>query len=104
MMDTEGSEVHIMTLDQPIKAEAGAEFVFTIREPASCSGNNIAVSYDAFAEDVQARGGGQRRGAAQRSARARCWLRRTGPRPAAASTSLMCVLCWWAAGRRPGCD
>jgi hypothetical protein len=44
-MDTEGSEVHIMELPAPIKAEKGAEFTFTVRDAASCSGNCIAVRW-----------------------------------------------------------
>ncbi|EFN58575.1 hypothetical protein CHLNCDRAFT_34199 [Chlorella variabilis] len=53
MMDTEGSEVHIMDLPSPIKAEKGAEFTFTVRDAATCAANCFAVSYDAFAEDTQ---------------------------------------------------
>ncbi|PRW56169.1 Pyruvate kinase isozyme chloroplastic isoform A [Chlorella sorokiniana] len=53
MMDTEGSEVHIMDLPAPIKADKAAEFTFTVRDPASCGPNCFAVSYDAFVEDAQ---------------------------------------------------
>ena len=53
MMDTEGSEVHTSAFDQPIKAEAGEEYVFTIRNPASVTGAAIGVSYDAFVDDVE---------------------------------------------------
>lgn len=42
-MDTEGSEVHIMDLPAPIKADKAAEFVFTVRDPASCGPNCFAV-------------------------------------------------------------
>ncbi|KAL6782593.1 hypothetical protein ACKKBG_A07405 [Auxenochlorella protothecoides x Auxenochlorella symbiontica] len=55
MMDTQGSEVHIMEMAAPLKAETGQELVFTVRDPAASLGDDaaIAVSYDAFAEDVQ---------------------------------------------------
>jgi pyruvate kinase len=54
MVDTEGSEVHTNELDQPIKAEVGAEYTFTIRDPSTVQ-NGVAfkVSYDAFVDDVQ---------------------------------------------------
>ncbi len=42
-MDTEGSEVHISDLPAPIKADKSAEFVFTVRDPASCGPNCFAV-------------------------------------------------------------
>ncbi|KDD74746.1 pyruvate kinase, partial [Helicosporidium sp. ATCC 50920] len=56
MMDTEGSEVHTATLPAPIKADKGESIVFTVRDPATDAGTPagaIAVSYDAFAEDVR---------------------------------------------------
>ena len=53
MMDTEGSEVHLMALAAPVKAAAGQEFTFTVRDPAGCSGPVIAVSYDGFTEDMR---------------------------------------------------
>lgn len=53
MMDTEGSEVHTMSLPSPLKAESGDELTFTVRDPASCSANTIGVSYDSFIEDIQ---------------------------------------------------
>lgn len=53
MVDTEGSEVHTTALKQPVKAETGESFTFTIRDPSSVKGNAIGVSYDAFVDDVQ---------------------------------------------------
>eukprot|EP00884_Botryococcus_braunii_P014952 jgi/Botrbrau1/23458/Bobra.106_1s0014.1 len=53
MVDTEGSEVHTSALETPLKAEPGAEFTFTIRDPTSVGPNAIGVSYDAFVDDVQ---------------------------------------------------
>lgn len=54
MMDTEGSEVHLNELKQPQKAEAGEEFVLTIRNPAVIEGKKgLGVSYEAFVDDVQ---------------------------------------------------
>lgn len=56
MVDTEGSEVHTSELEHPLKAEAGAEFIFTIRDPATASTgatHAIGVSYDAFVDDVE---------------------------------------------------
>lgn len=54
MMDTEGSEVHLNELPQPQKAEAGEEFVLTIRNPAVIEGKKaLGVSYEAFVDDVQ---------------------------------------------------
>ncbi len=54
-MDTEGSEVHIGSLPDPIKAEVGDEFTLTVRAMASngASARMIPVSYDAFIDDVQ---------------------------------------------------
>ncbi|KAK9817658.1 hypothetical protein WJX72_000267 [[Myrmecia] bisecta] len=53
MLDTEGSEVHLNEIPEPIKAEVGEEYVFTIRDPSVLEGNAIGVSYDAFIDDVQ---------------------------------------------------
>lgn len=44
-MDTEGSEVHISDLPAPIKADKAAEFLFTVRDPASCGPNCFAVRW-----------------------------------------------------------
>lgn len=52
MVDTEGSEVHTSALDHPLKAEAGAEFTLTIRDPAAAGPKAIGVSYEAFVDDV----------------------------------------------------
>ncbi|GAB4820800.1 hypothetical protein N2152v2_007846 [Parachlorella kessleri] len=52
MLDTEGSEVHTMELAEPLKAEIGDEFVFTVRDPSTCSGPVISVSYQSFIEDI----------------------------------------------------
>lgn len=46
-MDTEGSEVHISDLPAPIKADKAAEFLFTVRDPASCGPNCFAVRWAA---------------------------------------------------------
>lgn len=53
MVDTEGSEVHTNELEQPIKAEVGSEYTFTIRDPSTVTGIAFGVSYDAFIDDVQ---------------------------------------------------
>jgi pyruvate kinase len=53
MVDTEGSEVHTNELKEPIKAEVGNEYTFTIRDPATLDGIAFKVSYDAFVDDVQ---------------------------------------------------
>eukprot|EP00891_Asterochloris_glomerata_P007380 jgi/Astpho2/7380/e_gw1.00114.32.1_t len=53
MLDTEGSEVHTSALKQPVKAETGEDFVFTVRDPATVEGQAIGVSYAAFVDDVQ---------------------------------------------------
>ena len=57
MVDTEGSEVHIGDLGQPRSVQEGDEWTFTVRSIGSeqTSDAKIAeVSYDGFAEDVQA--------------------------------------------------
>ena len=46
-MDTEGSEVHISDLPAPVKAEAGAEFTFTVRDAACATDNCFAVRWGA---------------------------------------------------------
>ncbi len=54
MVDTEGSEVHINELEQPLKAEEGDEVTFTIRDAAAVDGAKVlGVSYEAFIDDVQ---------------------------------------------------
>jgi hypothetical protein len=37
--------------------QVGSEFVFTVRDPSSCSGNVISVSYESFIEDILVRPG-----------------------------------------------
>ncbi|KAK9806482.1 hypothetical protein WJX73_001862 [Symbiochloris irregularis] len=53
MLDTEGSEVHTSPVEQPIKAEVGQDYIFTIRQPENVGPNAIGVSYDAFVDDIQ---------------------------------------------------
>lgn len=54
MADTQGSEVHLQELSAPRRVETGESVVFTIRDPAGLVAGDgaLAVSYDAFAEDV----------------------------------------------------
>ncbi|KAK9843289.1 hypothetical protein WJX74_009903 [Apatococcus lobatus] len=52
MVDTEGSEVHLQEIDQPVKVEAGDEYTLTVRSGVR-QDRTIGVSYDAFIDDVQ---------------------------------------------------
>lgn len=54
MVDTEGSEVHINELEQPLKAEEGDEVTVTIRDALNDAGAKVlSISYEAFIDDVQ---------------------------------------------------
>lgn len=54
MVDTEGSEVHINELEQPLKAEEGDEVTVTIRDALNKEGAKVlGISYEAFIDDVQ---------------------------------------------------
>lgn len=53
MIDTEGSEVHTNELEEPIKAEKGQEYTFTVRDLASIKGPAFRVNYDGFVDDVE---------------------------------------------------
>ena len=54
MVDTEGSEVHINELEQPLKAEEGEEVTVTIRDAHKEAGTKmLGISYEAFIDDVQ---------------------------------------------------
>jgi len=53
MMDTEGSEVHLLAAD-PVEIAAGELATFSVRPaPTGEAGHWFSVSYDAFVDDIQ---------------------------------------------------